>query len=208
MFSRPVLSNSLWPHGLQHTRLSCLSPSPKVFPSSCSFHQWCHPAISPLLPSIFPATGTFPISQLFTSDDWNTGASASVLPTCIQGLFPWRLVWSPCCPRDFQESSPALQFEGINSLVLYLLYSPALTIICDHREDHSLDYIELCQQSNVSAFSTLSSFVIAFLPRSNCLLISWLQSSPTVILEPKKRKSVTTSTFPPSICHDLSFKNI
>ena len=118
------------------------------------------------------------------------------------------LVWSPCCPRDFQESSPALQFEGINSLVLYLLYSPALTIICDHREDHSLDYIELCQQSNVSAFSTLSSFVIAFLPRSNCLLISWLQSSPTVILEPKKRKSVTTSTFPPSICHEVKGPDI
>ena len=50
-------------------------------------------------------------------------------------------------------------------------------------------------------FNTLSRFVIAFLPRSNCLLISWLQSPSTVILEPKKRKSVTTSTFPPSIHH-------
>ena len=52
-------------------------------------------------------------------------------------------------------------------------------------------------------FNTLSSFVIALLPRSNCLLISWLQSPSEVILEPKKRKSVTASTFPPSICHEV-----
>ena len=47
LFSHPVKSDSLWPHGLQHTRPPCLSPSPGVFPSSCSLHQWCHPAISP-----------------------------------------------------------------------------------------------------------------------------------------------------------------
>ena len=55
-------------------------------------------------------------------------------------------------------------------------YSPALTIVHDHWEDHSLDYTDLCRQSNVSAFQHSSRFVIAFLPRSNCLLISWLQS--------------------------------
>ena len=52
-------------------------------------------------------------------------------------------------------------------------------------------------------FNTLSRFVIAFLPRNNHLLISWLHSSSTVILEPKKRKSVTASTFLPSICHEV-----
>ena len=52
-------------------------------------------------------------------------------------------------------------------------------------------------------FNTLSRFVIAFLPRSNRLLISWLQSPSAVILEPKQRKSVTTSTFPPSICREV-----
>ena len=52
-------------------------------------------------------------------------------------------------------------------------------------------------------FGTLSRFVVAFLPRSNCLLISWLQSPSAVILEPKKRKSVTTCTFSPSICHEV-----
>ena len=96
------------------------------------------------------------LSQMFTSDDQNTvaSASASVLPKSIQGWFLLRLtVWSLCCPRDFQESSPAPQFEGISSLVFRLLYSPAFTTIHDHWEDHSLDYnMELCWQSNVSAF--------------------------------------------------------
>ena len=54
------------------------------------------------------------------------------------------LVGSPCCPRDFQESSSAPQFEGINSVVFCLLYSPALTTVCDHWENHSLDYTDLC----------------------------------------------------------------
>ena len=61
------------------------------------------------------------------------------------------LVWSPCCPRDSPESSPAPQFEGINPLAFCLLYGPVLTTVIDHWEDHSLDH-SLCQQSNVSAF--------------------------------------------------------
>ena len=65
--------------------------------------------------------------------------------------YDW-LVWSPCCPRGLQESSPAPQFEGIDSLVLCLLYGPALTTIHDHWEDQSLNYTDLCWQNNV--FST------------------------------------------------------
>ena len=53
----------------------------------------------------------------------------------------YSLVWFPCCPRDSQESSPAPQFKGINSLALCLLHGPTLTTVCDHWEDHSLDYI-------------------------------------------------------------------
>ena len=110
-------------------------------------------------------------------------------------------------PRVFRlskwENSPAPQFKGTNSLVLCLPYSPALTTTCDHRADHSLDYMDLYQPSDVSAFQPLSRFVIPFLPRSKRLLISWLQSPSTVILEPKRRKSVTTFTFSPSICHEV-----
>ena len=97
-FSHLVVSDSLWPHTLQHTRPPCPSPSPRVFPSSCPLHWWCHPGISSSntlfsCPQSFPASGTFPMSRLFASDDQNTGALASVsaLPTSIQGWFPLRL---------------------------------------------------------------------------------------------------------------------
>ena len=98
LFSDPVMSDSLCPCGLQCTRPPCPSPSPGACPSSCPLHQWCHPAISSseapfFCPQSFPASGTSPMSQLFTSDDQNTGASAleSVLPTSIQSWFPLRL---------------------------------------------------------------------------------------------------------------------
>ena len=71
------------------------------------------------------------------------------------------------------------------------------------KKKHSFDYTDPCQQSDVSAFNMLSRFVIAFLSKRKCPLISWLQSMSTVILEPKKRKSVTVSTFSPSICHEV-----
>ena len=96
LFSHPVMSNSFWPHGLQHARPSCPSKSPGVCPSSCLLHQWCHPAISSsdalfsFCPQSFPASGTLPMSQLFTSDDQNAGVStsASFLPMNIQDWFP------------------------------------------------------------------------------------------------------------------------
>ena len=94
LFSCPVVSDSLRAHGPQQGRPPCPSPSPEVCPSSSPLHQWCHPTISTsdslFCPRSFPASGTFPMSQLFASDDQNTGVSvsASVLPTSIQGWFP------------------------------------------------------------------------------------------------------------------------
>ena len=162
LFSHPVMSKSLWSHGLQHTRPPCPSPSHRVCPSSCLLHQWCCPVISSsdalfsFCPQSFQTSGTFPMSQLLTSEDQNIGASASasVLPVNIQAWSPLKdwLVWSPCCPGDFQESFPEPQLEGINSLALHLLYGPAFTIVRDHCEDHSLAYRDLCWQNNVSAF--------------------------------------------------------
>ena len=98
LFSCWVVFDSLQPHELQHTRPPCTSPSPEVCPSSCPLHQWCHPASSSsdsffsFCPQSFPASGTFSISQLFTSDDQNTGVSAStsVLLSSIQGWSPLR----------------------------------------------------------------------------------------------------------------------
>ena len=156
-FSRPVMSNSLCPHGLQHALTLWPSPSPQICLSSFSLLWWCHPAISSpdalfsFCPQSFPASGTFPVSQLSASDDQNAGvsASASVLATSIQGWFPLRLTGLISL---LSKGFSAPQFKCINSCMLHLLYDPGLTTVDDHWEDHSLDYMDLCWQSNISAF--------------------------------------------------------
>ena len=123
------MSDSLWPHGLQHARLPRLSLPSGAFSNSSPLNQWCHPAVSSSVvpfsscPQSFPISGSFPVSRLFTSGGKSTGvlALASVLPMNIQvDFFQNWLVWSPCCLKDSQESSPAPQLESINSLVLSL----------------------------------------------------------------------------------------
>ena len=157
-------------------------------------------------PQSFPASGTFPMSQLFTSHNQNTGISASaiVLPMSIQGWFPLRLI-----------DLISLQSKGLSGVF-------SSTIIWRHQFFGALHSLRFSSQLYVTIgkpiaftiqafvgrvvsllFNILSRFVIAFLPRSKRLLISWLQSPSTVILEPKKRKSDTTSTFPPSICYEV-----
>ena len=135
-FSHSVVSNSLPPHGLQHIRPPCPSPTPGVYSSSCPLSQWCHQIVSssviPLSPrpQSFPASGSFLMSQLFTSGGQNirATASASVLPKYIE-LISFRMDWFDiaCRPRDSQESSPAPQFESISYLALSILYGPTLT---------------------------------------------------------------------------------
>ena len=87
-----AISDSLWPHGLQHARRSCPSPSPGACTNSRPLSQWCHPTISVVPFSFclqsFLASGSFLMSQVFTSGGQNIGASASVLPLNIQDLFP------------------------------------------------------------------------------------------------------------------------
>ena len=89
----------LWAHGLQQARLLCLLPSPGYCLNSCPSSQWCHPTNSTSVvpfsscPQLFPASGSFPNSQFFTSGSQRIGvsASASVLPMKIQDWFPWKL---------------------------------------------------------------------------------------------------------------------
>ena len=93
VFQSLIVSDSLWPHGLQHTRLPCPSLSPGVCSDSCPLSRWCHPTISSSVaffsfcPQCFPASGSFPMSWLFPSGSQSIGASASVLPMNIQGWF-------------------------------------------------------------------------------------------------------------------------
>ena len=92
-----VMSNSLQPHGLQHARSPCPSTTPRVYSNSCPLSRWCHPAISSSVvpfsscPQSLPASGSFPMSQLFASGGQSIGvsASASVLPMNIQDWFPF-----------------------------------------------------------------------------------------------------------------------
>ena len=99
-FSCSVMSDSLWSHELQHTRLPCPSSTPGVHPNSCPLSWWCHPAISSSVilfsscPQSLPASESFPMSQLFTSSCQSIGvsASASVLPMNTQDWSP--LEWT------------------------------------------------------------------------------------------------------------------
>ena len=169
---------------------------PRTCSNSCQLSRWCHPTIMlchPLLlcPPSFPATGSFPMNWLFASggQSLRASASATVLPMNIQGWFPLGLA-----------GLISLLSKGLlKSLVQYhsskasgLWHSAFLMVqlshlLHDYWKNHSSNYTDLCM---------LSSFVIAFLPRSKHLLIAWLQSPSGVILEPPKIKYLTVSIFP------------
>ena len=155
------MSDSLLPHGPQHTRPPCPSPTPGVYPDSCPLSRWCHPTISSSVVPFssclqsFPASGSFQMNQLSASGGQSirVSASASVLPMNTQDWSPlgWTC-WISLQSRDSQESSSTPQFKSINLLALSFLYSPTLTSIHDNWKNHSLDETDLCWQSNVSAF--------------------------------------------------------
>ena len=134
-FSCSVRSDYLWPHGLQHARLPCPSPTPRVYSNSCPWSRWCHPTtLSSVIPfssclQSFPASGLFPVSQFFESGGQST-ALASVLPMNIQDWFPLGLTgWISLQSKGLSESPPTPQFKSIN---LCLLYSPTLASIHDY----------------------------------------------------------------------------
>ena len=146
-FSRSVLSNSLWPHGLQHARPPCPLPTPGVYPNSCPLSWWCHPIISSSVvpfscPQSFPESGSFPMSQFFASGGQVIGlsASTSVPPMNTQDWSPlgwtgWISLQSKGLSRVFSNTT----LQSINSLALSFLYSPTLTSIHDYWKNHSLD---------------------------------------------------------------------
>ena len=192
LFSCSVMSDSLWPYGLQHTRLPCPSLSSRVCSNSCSLSRWCHPTISSSVTHFschqsFPASGSFPVSWLFASGSQSNGASASVLTMNIQGWFPSGLtgmisllskglsrvfsittVWK----HQFFSAQPSLLSNS--HIYTWLLEKLSLTRWTFVRKVKSL------------LFNTLFRFAIACLPRSKHLLISWLQSPSTVIWSPGK----------------------
>ena len=147
LFSCSVVSSPLRSHESQHSKPPCPSPTHRVHSNLCPSSWWCHPAISYSVvpfsscPQSLPASGSFPMSQLFARGGQSTGVSAlaSVLPMNTQDWSPLGLVGTPCSPRDSQESSPTPQFKSINSSVLCFLHSPTLTSIHDQRKNLSFD---------------------------------------------------------------------
>ena len=200
----------MWPHGLQHTRLPCPSLWPGIWSNSCPFCLWCYPTISSSVapfsscPHSYLASGSFPMSWLFESSGQSIGASASVLPANIQGFYPLRLTglisllskglsrvfFSPIVwKHQFFSALPSLWFNShictwlLEEQQLWL-YGPLLTKWC-------LCFLICCLGLSELFFQGAS------------ILISWLQFSSAVILEPNKLKPVTVSTFSRSICHEM-----
>ena len=164
----------------------------------------------------FPASRSFLMRQFFSSGGQSTGVSASalVLPMSIQGWIPLGLTGLiSLLSKGLSRVFSSTRVQRHHSSALRLLYGPTLTSIYNYWKTHRLNYTNFFHQSDVFVFNTPPRFFIAFFPRSNCLLISCLQSLSTVNLEPKKTKSVTASTFLPSYlpwsdgtrCHDLIF---
>ena len=163
-FSCSVVSDSLWPHELQHSRPP-FPPTPGVYSNSYPLSQWCHLTISPSVNpfssclQFFPTSGSFQMSQFFASGSQSIGVSASlsVIPMSIQDCFPFG---SPCCPRDSQESSPTPQFKSINSSALSFLYSPALTSIHDYWKTKGLTRWTFVGKVMSMLFNMLSRLII------------------------------------------------
>ena len=145
------MCNSLQPHGLQHARSPCPSPSPETCWNSCPLSQWCHPtlwsSVTPFSSCLqsFPASGSFPMSQLCSSGSQNIRASgsASVSVMNIQDWFPLGLT-----------DLIFLLSKGLSRVLQHhsLLDGPTLTFVYDYWKNHSFDYMDVWWQSDVSAF--------------------------------------------------------
>ena len=213
-FSRAVVSNSLWPHKPQDTRHPCPPSIPTVHPNPCPSSQWCHPTILSSVvpfsscPQSFPASGSFPVSQLFASGGQSIGVSASassVLPMNTQGLISFRMDWLDLLAVQGTLKS-LLQHHSSNASI-FGTHSPTFFIVqLSYPHMTTGKTIALTRQTFVGKVMSLlsnmlSRLIITFLPRSKHLFISWLQSPSAVILGP--RKINTVSTVSPFICHDV-----
>ena len=186
------MSNFLRPHESQHARPTCPSPTPGVYSNSCPLSQWCHPAISSSVipfsscPQSLPASGSFSMSQLSASGGQSIG---SISPSNEHpGLISFRVDW-----LDLFVVQGTLKslLQHHSSKASMLRHSAFFVVQLSHPYMTTVKTIALTRQTFVGKvmsllFNMLSRLVITFLPRSNHLLISWLQSPSTVILEPKK----------------------
>ena len=175
------------PHESQHTRPPCPSPTPRVYSNSCPLSWWYHPTISTSVVPFssclqsFPASGSLQMSQLFALGGQIIGvsASASVLPMNIWNWFPLGWTgWISLLSKGLSRISSNTTVQKHHSLALSFLYSPTLLSIHDYwkNQQSALTIWTFVGKAISLLFNMLSRFVIAFLPRSKHLWISWLQS--------------------------------
>ena len=156
-FSHSVVSDSLWSHGLQHARLPCPSLSSGVHSNSCPLSRWCHPTISSSVapfsscPQSFPASGSFPVSQLFASGSQRISPSNE-----YSGLIFFRINWFDLLTVQGTLKS-LLQNHNLKASILQhsALFMAQLSypyVTSSKWENHSFDYTDLCQQGDVFAF--------------------------------------------------------
>ena len=160
-FSHPVISDSLWPHGLQHARPPFPSPSPEVYPSSWPLHWWCHPAISPSDALFSFCLQSFPGSGTCSNESavrirwpkyWSFSLSIRTSNE-YSGLISLKTDWFDLLAVQRTLSS-LLQHHSLKASILWCsaFFTVWLSQPCDHQEDCYLDYTDFCWQSNVSAF--------------------------------------------------------
>ena len=156
-FSRSVMSDSLWPHGLQHARLPCQSPTPRACSNSCSSSPWCHPTISSSVVSFycfrsFLVSESFPMNQHFASRGQSIGTSASVLPMNIRDWFP--LGWTGLISLLLKGLSRVFSNTTVQK---HQFFSAQLSLWSQLSHLYMTTgkpqlWVDLCWQSNVSAF--------------------------------------------------------
>ena len=204
--------SSLRPHGLQHSRLTCPSPTHGACSNSCPSHWWWHPTISSsVIPfssclQSFPASRSFPTSSFHIRWRKYWGFSFSInLSNEYSGLISFRMDWLNLLAVQGTLKS-LLQHHSSKASVLQCL---AFFIVqLSHPYMTNGKTIALTRWTFVGKvmallFNMLSMLVVAFLPRSKHLLISWLQSPSAVISEPPEIKSDTVSSVSPCICHEV-----
>ena len=167
LFSCSVISDSWWPHGLQHARPPCPSPAPGDYSNSRPLSRWCHPTISSsVIPfssclRSFPASGSFQMSHLFASGGQSIRVSAigilsfSISPSSEHsGLISFRMDLLDLLAVQGTLKSLLQHHSSEASILLRSAFFivPTLTSIHDYWKNHSLEYMDLCWQSNVSAF--------------------------------------------------------
>ena len=212
-FSPLVVSDFFRPQGLQHARLPCPSPTSEACSNSCPSSQWCHSIISSSVIPFSSCPSIFPGIRVFSNE--------------LALLIRWPNYWSFNFSISPSNEHPGLIFFTVDWMDLFAVQGTLKSLLQHHSSNASIHWCSaffIVQLSHLYMttgktialsrwifvgkvmfllFNRQSRLVIAFLPRSKHLLISWLQSPSAVILECNKIKSFTVSIVSPSICHEV-----